>query len=119
MLKILIRGLPDYTGALFYLTALSGRIPSVCVTYQTSTYSLRRVCWTFLHAERIHFPPSSFSMSGDQIPVGGRDFPHLSRPALGPTQPPVQWVPGLPGDKERPWRDADPSPPSSAMAKKE
>jgi hypothetical protein len=44
-----------------------------------------------------------------------RDFPHLFRPALGPTQSPVQWVPGLSRSKERPWRDADPSPPSSAV----
>jgi len=39
----------------------------------------------------------------------GRGFPHLSRPVLGPTQPPVQWVTRLsPGGKERPRRDADP-----------
>jgi len=25
----------------------------------------------------------------------GQIFPHLSRPALSSTQPPVQWVPGL------------------------
>jgi len=48
-----------------------------------------------------------------------RDFPHLSRPALGPTQPLVQWIPGLSRGKERPGRDADPSPPSSTMVKKE
>ena len=48
----------------------------------------------------------------------GRDFPHMSRPALRSTQPPVQWVPGLsPGGKVRPRRDADPSPPSSAEVK--
>jgi hypothetical protein len=43
----------------------------------------------------------------------GRNFPHLSRPALGPTQPPIQWVPGL-GGRKQPGRDADPLPPSSA-----
>jgi len=29
----------------------------------------------------------------------GRDFPHPVTPSLGPIQPPVQWVPGIPGGK--------------------
>ena len=45
----------------------------------------------------------------------GRNFPNLSRPALRPTQAPIQWVQGL----SRGGGDADPSPPSSAVVKRE
>ena len=48
----------------------------------------------------------------------GRDFPHPSKLFLGPTQPTVQWVPGFSRDKGRWERDADYSPPSSAVFKK-
>ena len=44
----------------------------------------------------------------------GRDFPHLR-----PIQSPVKLVPGLSRGKERPGRDADPSPLSGAVVKKE
>ena len=47
----------------------------------------------------------------------GRDFPHLSIPALGPIQPPVQLVHRRGGGLKRLGRDVDHPPTSSAEVK--
>jgi len=47
----------------------------------------------------------------------GRDFLHPSRLALGPTQLPIQLVPGLFRGVKRPGRGVDHPPPSSAEVK--
>jgi len=49
----------------------------------------------------------------------GQDFPHPSRPALGPTQPPIQWVPGLCRGVERPGCGVDHPPHLAARFKNE
>jgi hypothetical protein len=42
-------------------------------------------------------------------------FTTASRTVLGPTQPPIQWVPGAPSLRiKQPGREADHSPPSNA-----
>jgi hypothetical protein len=47
--------------------------------------------------------------------MGNFLFTTTFRPALGPTQPPIQWAPGaLPLGVKRPGRDVDHSPPFSA-----
>ena len=59
---------------------------------------------------------ASYGLDGPGIETRwGPDFSHLSRPTLGPTQPPVQRVLGLSRGKERPGRYIDPSLPSSAV----
>ena len=54
--------------------------------------------------------------SWDRIPVGwgGRDFLHLSRPPLGPTQPPVQRLPDVLPVVKRPGSGVDHPPPYCA-----
>jgi hypothetical protein len=55
---------------------------------------------------------------GVRVLVGSRIFSTSSRPALGSTQPPIQWVPGaLSPVVNRPGREADHSPPASAEVK--
>jgi hypothetical protein len=49
----------------------------------------------------------------------GRDFPHLTRQALGLTQPPVQWVPDLSRGKDGRGVTLTTHPPSSAEVMKE
>jgi hypothetical protein len=54
-------------------------------------------------------------------PAGAKDFSSILCVQTSPTQPPVQWAPGVlsPGVKARPRRDAEHSPPSSAEVENE
>ena len=51
------------------------------------------------------------------IYIHGRDFPHPSILALGPTQPPVQWVRGLIPGSKRPGCGVNDPPPSRLKVK--
>jgi len=57
---------------------------------------------------------TNYGLDGPGSNPGGDEISRPSRPALGSTQPPVKWVPGLSWGKVQPRRAADHSPPSSA-----
>jgi hypothetical protein len=119
---------PCWATSSFEITANSQHVGTMRITgnreTQFETYvdvDVRIICSTTAECE----PDSSVSIvSGywpdDRGSIPGRCkiiFPLTSvpRPALGPTQPPMQWIPGVlsPGSRARSGRNADHSPPSS------
>ena len=62
---------------------------------------------------------TDYGLDGPGSNPGGDEIFRPSRPALGPTQPPVKWVPVLSRGKVRPGPAADHSPPSSAAVMEE
>jgi hypothetical protein len=66
----------------------------------------------------LHTITTSFSKINFNLRLGIFLFATVSRPALGPTQPPIQWVPrALFLRVKRPGREADHSPSSNAEVK--
>ena len=62
---------------------------------------------------------TDYRLDGPGSNPDGDEIFRPSRRALGPTQPPVKWVPGLSRGKVQPGRAAYHSPPSSATVMEE
>jgi hypothetical protein len=71
------------------------------------------------YASRLYFPCAGIAWLLDGPGIGSRwgRHPHPSRPALGLTQPPIQWVPGFVPGVKRPGRGVNHPPPCSDEVK--
>jgi hypothetical protein len=89
------------------LTGLVCTLPIKCIEFTKILVIISKIVW----AGSSVGIATDYGLDGPGIESRwGRDFSHTSRPALGPTQPPVQWVPGV----KRPGRGVDHLLPSSA-----
>jgi len=69
-------------------------IETLCVYSEVGTGFLYRRVTKIVSRDISVGIATRYGLDGPEIESRlGRDFPHLSRPALTPTEPPIQWVP--------------------------
>jgi hypothetical protein len=110
-----------------YLSTL-GRLPKLCGTAWYNAFCVMN-CKMGIRTRNLYWSKDSvvgiatgYGLDdrgvGIRVPVGSRIFSTSSKPTLGSTQPPVQWVLGASPGVKRPGREADHSPATSAKVRK-